>query len=105
MHEIKKDNQRIFAGLSKLLLDKNVAEYVEGHELAEMIVRINEKYAEMLEKDIRFSKHIEGEHAAYHVYTVLSIFNNLAANAVEAIEDKGVIIIKLYKRDQHIFLK
>ena len=62
MHEIKKDNQRIFAGLSKLLLDKNVAEYVEGHELAEMIVRINEKYAEMLEKDIRFSKHIEGEH-------------------------------------------
>ena len=73
MHEIKKDNQRIFAGLSKLLLDKNVAEYVEGHELAEMIVRINEKYAEMLEKDIRFSKHIEGEHAAYHVYTVLSI--------------------------------
>ena len=39
-----------------------MAEYVEGHELAEMIVRINEKYAEMLEKDIRFSKHIEGEH-------------------------------------------
>ena len=38
-----------------------------------MIARINEKYAEMLEKDIRFSKHIEGEHAAYHVYTVLSI--------------------------------
>ncbi|MFZ3195006.1 MAG: ATP-binding protein, partial [Bacillus mycoides] len=83
VHEIKKDNQRIFAGLSKLLLDKNVAEYVEGHELAEMIVRINEKYAEMLGKDIRFSKHIEGEHAEYHVYTVLSIFNNLVANAVE----------------------
>ena len=49
--------------MSKLLLDKNVAEYVEGHELAEMIVRINEKYVEMLEKDIHFSKHIEGEHA------------------------------------------
>ena len=81
-----------------------MAEYVEGHELAEMIVRINEKYAEMLEKDIRFSKHIEGEHAAYHVYTVLSIFN-LVANAVEAIEDKGFVIIKLYKRNQHIFLK
>ena len=80
-----------------------MAEYVEGHELAEMIVRINEKYAEMLEKDIRFSKHIEGEHL-YHVYTVLSILIT-SANAVEAIEDKGVVIIKLYKRDQHIFLK
>jgi two-component system sensor histidine kinase YcbA len=105
VHEIKKDNQRIFAGLSKLLLDKNVAEYVEGHELAEMIVRINEKYAEMLEKDIRFSEHIEGEHAEYHVYTVLSIFNNLVANAVEAIEGRGLIIIKLYKRDKHIFFE
>ncbi len=39
------------------------------------------------------------------MYTVLSIFNNLAANAVEAIEDKGVVIIKLYKRDQHIFFE
>ena len=82
-----------------------MAEYVEGHELAEMIVRINEKYAEMLEKDIRFSKHIEGEHLCIpRVYSSIN-FNNLAANAVEAIEDKGVIIIKLYKRDQHIFLK
>ena len=72
MHEIKKDNQRIFAGLSKLLLDKNVAEYVEGHELAEMIVRINEKYAEMLEKDIRFSKHIEGEHRIPRVYSAIN---------------------------------
>jgi len=105
VHEIKKDNQRIFAGLSKLLLDKNVAEYVEGHELTEMIVRINEKYAEMLGKDIRFSKHIEGEHAAYHVYTVLSIFNNLVANAVEAIEDRGLIRIKLYKREQHVIFE
>ncbi|ACM12242.1 sensor histidine kinase [Bacillus paranthracis] len=105
VHEIKKDNQRIFAGLSKLLLDKNVAEYVEGHELTEMIVRINEKYAEMLEKDIRFSKHIEGEHAAYHVYTVLSIFNNLVANAVEAIEDRGLIRIKLYKREKNVIFE
>lgn len=105
VHEIKKDNQRIFAGLSKLLLDKNVAEYVEGHELTEMIVRINEKYAAMLGKDIRFSKHIEGEHAAYHVYTVLSIFNNLVANAVEAIEDRGLIHIKLYKREQHVIFE
>ena len=39
------------------------------------------------------------------MYTVLSIFNNLVANAVEAIEDKGFVIIKLYKRNQHIFFE
>ncbi|WP_141550016.1 sensor histidine kinase [Bacillus pseudomycoides] len=105
VHEIKKDNQRIFAGLSKLLLDKNLSEYIEGHELTEMIVRINEKYAQLLEKEITFSKNIEGEHEEYHVYTVLSILNNLVANAVEAIENTGTIIIKTYKQERNIMFE
>ncbi|PEB53781.1 ATP-binding protein [Bacillus pseudomycoides] len=105
VHEIKKDNQRIFAGLSKLLLDKNLSEYIEGHELTEMIVRINEKYAQLLGKKITFSKSIEGEHAEYHVYTVLSLLNNLVANAVEAIESTGTIIIKAYKRDTNVIFE
>ena len=39
------------------------------------------------------------------MYTVLSIFNNLVANAVEAIEDRGLIHIKLYKREQHVIFE
>ena len=42
---------------------------------------------------------------AYHVYTVLSIYNNLVANAVEAIGDRGLISINLYKRDQHVIFE
>lgn len=98
VHEIKKDNQRIFAGLSKLLLDKNLSEYINGNELAEMIIRINEKYAQLLQKEIVFSKQIEGEHTQYHVYTVLSILNNLVANAVEAIDRVGTITIHVKKQ-------
>ncbi|HDX9590339.1 TPA: sensor histidine kinase [Bacillus pseudomycoides] len=98
VHEIKKDNQRIFAGLSKLLLDKDLSEYVNGNELAEMIIRINEKYAQLLHKEIEFSKQVEGEHTQYHVYTVLSILNNLVANAVEAIERVGTIAIYVKKQ-------
>ncbi|MGG2015689.1 ATP-binding protein [Bacillus sp. S10(2024)] len=98
VHEIKKDNQRIFAGLSKLLLDKNLSEYINGNELAEMIIRINEKYAQLLQKEIAFSKQIEGEHTQYHVYTVLSILNNLVANAVEAIDSVGTITIYVKKQ-------
>lgn len=105
VHEIKKDNQRIFAGLSKLLLDKNLSEYIEGHELAEMIVRINEKYAQLLGKEITFSKSIEGEHNEYHVYTVLSILNNLVANAVEAIEGVGVIVIHANKQEENVIFE
>ncbi|WP_277926662.1 MULTISPECIES: ATP-binding protein [unclassified Bacillus cereus group] len=102
VHEIKKDNQRIFAGLSKLLLDKNLSEYMEGHDLIEMIVRINEKYAQLLGKEINFSKNVKGKQNEYHVYTVLSILNNLVANAVEAIESEGIIHINVYKKDTNI---
>ncbi|MBC6972492.1 sensor histidine kinase [Bacillus sp. Xin] len=105
VHEIKKDNQRIFAGLSKLLLDKNLSEYIEGHELTEMIVRINEKYAQLLGKEITFSKSIEGEYNEYHVYTILSILNNLVANAVEAIEDVGAIIIHAKKQEENVIFE
>ncbi|PFK43923.1 ATP-binding protein [Bacillus cereus] len=105
VHEIKKDNQRIFAGLSKLLLDKNLSEYIEGHELTEMIVRINEKYAQLLGKEITFSKNIEGEHNEYHVYTVLSILNNLVANAVEAIEGVGEVVINAYKQEENVMFE
>ncbi len=105
VHEIKKDNQRIFAGLSKLLLDKNLSEYIEGHELTEMIVRINEKYAQLLGKGITFFKKIEGEHGQYHVYTVLSILNNLVANAVEAIENVGTITITANQRDETVIFE
>ncbi|ENQ3108021.1 sensor histidine kinase [Bacillus cereus] len=98
VHEIKKDNQRIFAGLSKLLLDKDLSEYINGNELTEMIIRINEKYAQLLQKEIVFSKRIEGEHTQYHVFTVLSILNNLVANAVEAMDRVGTITIQVKKQ-------
>ena len=39
------------------------------------------------------------------MYTVLSIFNNLVANAVEAIEDRGLIRIKLYKREPNVIFE
>ena len=98
VHEIKKDNQRIFAGLSKLLLDKNLSEYINGTELTEMIIRINEKSAQLLQKEILYYKQIEGEHTQYHVFTVLSILNNLVANAVEAIDRVGTITIQVKKQ-------
>ncbi len=56
--------------------------------LVGIVIRINEKYAESLGKDIQFRSVIEGEHPDYHVFTVLSILNNLTANAVEAMGDR-----------------
>nr|WP_322555744.1 sensor histidine kinase [Sporosarcina beigongshangi] len=91
IHEIKKDNQRIFAGLSKLISKESFKDYIDVMELIQLVVRINEKYILLLNKNIKITYSIEGNHPDYHVYTVLSLLNNLVANAIEAISDSGKI--------------
>ncbi|MGE7185714.1 ATP-binding protein [Peribacillus sp. NPDC006672] len=96
MHEVKKDNQRIFAGLSKLISNESFKDYMEPAELIQLIIRINEKYALSLGKDIQFEYSLDvNTDSQYHVYTVLSLFNNLVANAVEAIKEKGIVSLRL----------
>lgn len=96
MHEVKKDNQRIFAGLSKLISNESFKDYMNAAELFHLIIRINEKYALSLGKDIQFEYSLDGNNDShYHVYTVLSLFNNLVTNAVEAIKEKGIVRLSL----------
>lgn len=100
VHEIKKDNQRILSGLSKLITEESSLDYLDVPSLLSVIVRTHEKYAELLGKNIEFSIAHSGSHPAYHVYTFISIVNNLVANAVEAIKEAGKIeIIVEQKRD------
>jgi two-component system sensor histidine kinase YcbA len=99
IHEVKKDNQRIFAGLSKLISNERFRDYMDAAALIGLVIRINEKYAESLGKDIQFQSVIEGEHPDYHVFTVLSILNNLTANAVEAMGDRGEIRLTLRRAE------
>lgn len=106
MHEVKKDNQRIFAGLSKLISNESFKDYMNAAELFHLIIRINEKYALSLGKDIQFEYSLEGKNDShYHVYTVLSLFNNLVANAVEAIKEKGIVRLSLGEVHDHVEFK
>ncbi|MFB5661481.1 sensor histidine kinase [Alteribacillus sp. HJP-4] len=95
VHDIKKDNQRIFAGLSTLISNEGIIDYINITELINIIVQANEKYARLLKKDIHFSFTIKGEHPHYHTYIILSIINNLVANAVESIQNRGKINIEV----------
>lgn len=94
IHECKKDNQRIYAGLSKLMQNQNPTDDLEIDEIMTMIVNTNEKYASHLGKEIEFKVDIEGKHPRYQAYFVLSILNNLVANSVEAIQIEGAISLK-----------
>lgn len=102
VHEIKKDNQRIYAGLSELMSSENLQEYMNIEELGNIMIVSNRRYAESLRKDISFSLHIDGDHPPYHVYMVLSLINNLLANAVEAIKEEGYVSLHVKRKDQFV---
>lgn len=99
IHEIKKDNQKIHAGLSKLIYDENPTDYMPVSEIGKLILATNQKYAQHLGKKIKFTLEEPKEYLEdlppLHVFTVLSLVNNLVANAVEAIPDTGCIRLAL----------
>jgi two-component system sensor histidine kinase YcbA len=101
VHEIKKDNQRIYAGLSSLI--SHESDYMPVEELADIVLRTNQKYAQSLGKKIEFTLQTEGVFPLCHVYTALSLFNNLVANAVEALEEQGIIRIWV-KREKDVIV-
>ena len=103
VHEVKKDNQRIYAGLSKLISDENERDYMPLGELMSIVVRAHQKYAKMLQKEIEFRTSVETPYVSCHIYTTLSVVNNLVANAVEAIAQKGTVWIKVALEDEQWF--
>ncbi|MFK9092066.1 sensor histidine kinase [Bacillus salipaludis] len=100
MHEIKKDNQRIYAGLSKLMVKENLCDFMDMNEIIEVIITANKRYGEMLEKSIEYNVNIVGEHPYYRTVILFSLINNLVSNAVEAINEKGLVELTVSQIDE-----
>lgn len=105
LHEIKKDNQRIYAGLSKLMVKEKLEDYMTIEEIMTIITRSNQSYSEMLGKTIDYRVNILGKHPHYHTFILLSLINNLVTNAVEAIKKEGQIVLTFEKVDDRIKIR
>ncbi|PAE22146.1 sensor histidine kinase [Robertmurraya siralis] len=103
-HEIKKDDQRIFSGLAKLIDKGPNLDYMNIEEILNVIVASNHNYSLFLEKKIRFRLSINGSHPPYRTYVILSIINNLVANAVEAIEGSGEVVISVNLNEDFLII-
>ncbi|SDJ77582.1 ATP-binding protein [Salimicrobium halophilum] len=99
VHEIKKDNQRIYAGLSNVVSRESDSSYLCMNSIADILMRSNATYAEFLGKEVHFRFESEEQDASYPTYVLLSLLNNLITNAVEAIESKGEIELKVTKEN------
>lgn len=102
VHEVKKDSQRMLAGLSNLMNHEGLSPQLPVSELCGLVIRANQKYAEMLEKEIHFSWSCQMSLSTNQIYALLSVLNNLVANAVEAIAKTGSIELIAQLEHRHI---
>lgn len=94
-HEIKKNHQRIYAGLQELTNNRHVDDYLPPNQIIQLLVHTQQKYARSLNKTIDFHVDVPKGLPPLHVFLLLSIMNNLVANAVEAIDKHGTISIRI----------
>ncbi|WP_255570408.1 sensor histidine kinase [Cohnella sp. CFH 77786] len=95
IHEVKKDSQRILAGLSKLYASE-LGVQMNVTEILQSVVKGNQKYGEMLGKRIGISVLEEVSFTTPHYIPLLTVLNNLVANAMEAIEGEGTVLVHAY---------
>ncbi|ANB59122.1 histidine kinase-, DNA gyrase B-, and HSP90-like ATPase family protein [Anoxybacillus sp. B7M1] len=104
IHEVKKDSQRILAGLSDLISQEQAELNLPIKELCRMVIRTNKKYAELLGKSIHFHEACDIDLPTHHVYALLSVLNNLVANAVEAVPDSGWVSLHVqFEHNELVF--
>lgn len=98
IHEVKKDSQRIYAGISKIVGDKSFGS-LRLSELLHYIEDGNRKYSELLGKDIQFNISLDTDFLTKEHIALLALLNNLTANAIEAIEKQGIISIDIQQQE------
>lgn len=94
IHEVKKDTQRIYAGISTIVGENNTTSYSLS-ELLYLVVEANKNYSMLLNKKITFHTLIRADFQTNEHIALLALLNNLTANAVEAITKNGEIHISI----------
>jgi two-component system sensor histidine kinase YcbA len=101
IHEVKKDSQRILAGLLKLY-DTEIVVEMNLVEILHFVVKGNQQYSKMLKKKIVIEQHLEVNYFTMHYIPLVTVLNNLVSNAVEAIQKNGIIKVRVVEEEQHI---
>ncbi|WP_419872546.1 sensor histidine kinase [Candidatus Pristimantibacillus sp. PTI5] len=103
IHEVKKDSQRILSGLLKLF-NRETASDMTIAEIVIFVIQSNSGYSKMLKKEVHYEKRIDTNYATAHYIPLLTVLNNLVSNAVEAIESKGTVRIRVYEKEDETVL-
>ncbi|WP_391205937.1 sensor histidine kinase [Psychrobacillus sp. L4] len=100
IHEVKKDSQRILSGLTKITVqNKNQPSFLS--DIINLVLNANEKYSELLGKKITFQLTMPINFETDEQIALLALLNNVTANAVESIIDKGEISVGIFEESKN----
>lgn len=102
IHEVKKDSQRIYAGLSKMTNEKRNENFLLS-DLIDFVVIANENYSELLKKTISFHVSLSNDFETNQQIPLLALLNNITANAVESIVEKGEIVFEVFEERKNTY--
>ncbi|MBO8170406.1 MAG: GHKL domain-containing protein [Bacillaceae bacterium] len=101
VHEVKKNTQRILAGLLKMFKKESLSGKMHIKDIMNFAIKSNQNYADMLGKKIKFDSLVSVNLETIHYYPLLSVINNILANAVEAIDYTGDISVRVRELTNH----
>ncbi|WP_139490305.1 sensor histidine kinase [Brevibacillus dissolubilis] len=106
VHEVKKDAQRIVANLTKNMKQEKLSEEMEITDIVRLVVQANAIYAEHIGKRVQFSLDVQADWTTNRYYSLLSVCNNLVANAIEAMEkEQGFIRLRFWEESRHLMIE
>jgi signal transduction histidine kinase len=94
IHEVKKDSERIYAGLSKIITAEPTDLYTLS-DLLRLITDSNNRYSEFLQKEIQLEVSFNEDFQTKERILLLALLNNIVSNAIEAIEKEGFIKLRV----------
>lgn len=101
LHEVKKNTQRVVAGLSNLIINNEETNYTV-HQLVAYVKATQMQYAQFLNKSVTFTLVGTSYYKTNRYLPLLSILNNIVSNAIEAIEHVGFIQLEIKEFEQDI---
>jgi two-component system sensor histidine kinase YcbA len=100
IHELKKDNQRVVAGMEKLLPDFEKNYSLSLKEIFNILHENTNRYIKSLNKNIDLFVDAFVDIDISEYFLLISVLNNLINNAIDAIESEGYISMTVNRKNE-----
>ncbi|MBP2626810.1 MAG: ATP-binding region ATPase domain protein [Firmicutes bacterium] len=103
IHEIKKDYNRVVAGIENVLMPSSKAQEVRLSDILYIIEQNTIRYLSVMDKKMTITYNQADDFFTDKHYTLVSILDNLIMNSIEACSEGGVIRVVQTSSNDEVF--